>query len=130
MDGTESLEIVWGGVDGDTFYRIVCKSLLTKLMPFDGINPNSVIILDNCSIHHIREVKQTLTDCGVILHYLSPYSPTYNLIELAFSKVKYMLKRLEKEMEAMNDINTLVMTAFASITASECDAWISSCGLF
>ena len=70
----------------------VCKSLLSKLMPFEGSNPNSV---DNCSIHHVQEVKQALTDCEVVVHYLPPYSPDYNPIELAFSKV---LKRLEKEM--------------------------------
>ena len=27
------------------------------LMPFDGINPYSVVVLDNCTIHHTAEVK-------------------------------------------------------------------------
>ena len=30
-----------------SFYSFVCKSLLSKLMPFEGSNPNSVVILDN-----------------------------------------------------------------------------------
>ena len=41
-----------------------------------------------------------------------------------------MLKRLEKEMETINDIDLLLMTVFASITPSDCKAWIGSCGLY
>lgn len=130
VDGIVALEIVRGGVDGDAFYNFVCRSLLSILMPFNGVNPNSVIILDNCAIHHVDEVQQVFTDCGVIAHYLPPYSPDFNPIELAFSKVKYMLKRLEKEMEAIDDIDTLLVAAFASITTSDCRMWINSCGLF
>ena len=78
VEGIVAVEIVRGGFDGDAFYSFVCKSLLSKLMPFEGSNPNSVVILDNCSIHHVQEVKQALTDCEVIVHYLPPYSPDYN----------------------------------------------------
>ena len=62
---------------------------LIKLMPFNGENPNCVLILDNCSVHHVDEVHQAFRDSGVLYHYLPPYSPDYNPIELAFSKVKY-----------------------------------------
>ena len=40
--------------------------LLTKHMPFKGANQNSVVIQDNCSVHHINGVYQALSDCGVI----------------------------------------------------------------
>lgn len=86
MDGIVALEIVRGGVDGDAFYRFVCKYLLSKLMPFDGFNPNSVIILDNCSIHHVNEVKQVLTDCGVIVHYLPRTHLTTTLLSWPFKR--------------------------------------------
>jgi hypothetical protein len=85
MEGIVAIKIASGSVDGDTFYNFVCTSLLTKLMPFDGTNHNSMLVLDNCSVHH---VDQALSDCGVITHYLPPYSPDYNPIELAFSKNK------------------------------------------
>ena len=48
--------------------------------PFPG--QNSIIIMDNCSIHHIQEVKDLL---GVLLMYLPPYSPDFNPIEELFS---------------------------------------------
>ena len=56
VQGIEAIKIARGSVDGDAFYSFVCTSLLTKVMPFNGTNPNSVLILDNCSVHHIDEV--------------------------------------------------------------------------
>jgi hypothetical protein len=32
------------------------------------------LILDKCSVHHVDEVDQALSDCGVVTHYLPPYS--------------------------------------------------------
>ena len=69
MEGIVAIKIASSSVDGDAFYDFVCTSLLTKLMPFDGANHNRVVILDNCSVHHVNEVDQALSDCGVITHY-------------------------------------------------------------
>ena len=55
---------------------------------------NSVLIADNCSIHHVEEISAVLEDAQVIAHYLPPYSPDYNPIEV-FAKVKLMLKAME-----------------------------------
>ncbi len=91
--GLVAIKIVRGSVDGDTLYNFVCTSLRTKLIPFNGTNQNSVHILVSCSMDHVDEVDQPLSDCGVITHYLPPYSPDYNPIELAFSKVKTSLNQ-------------------------------------
>ena len=47
-----------------------------------------VIILDNCSTHIDDEVREIVQTAGHILHYLPPYSPDYNPIELTFSVLK------------------------------------------
>ena len=99
-------------------------------MPFDGENRNSVLIFDNCSVHHVNEVDPALSDCGVITHYLPPYSPDFNPIELAFSKVKYVMKSMEAEMQAINDLETIVLSAFATITPTDCQQWIHSIGIY
>ena len=44
-------------------------------MPFDGENPNSIAILDNCSIHHVVEVEAAFKEAGILVYYLPPYSP-------------------------------------------------------
>jgi len=41
-------------------------------MPFDGTNKNSVVIMDNCSIHHVKEAGDAIEETGAILHILSP----------------------------------------------------------
>ena len=131
MQGIVAIKVTRGSVDGDTFYNFVCTSLITKLMPFNnGMNPNSVVVLDNCSVHHVDEVSQALDDCGVIIHFLPPYSPDYNPIELAFSKAKYLIKSMEREMQVINDLETIVLAAFASITSTDCQAWINSIGIY
>lgn len=103
MNGIIGLKIVRGGVNSDHFYHFVCTSLLPHLLPFNGTNKNSIVIMDNCSIHHAHEVEQVISDAGSVSHYLPPHSPDFNPIELAFSKVKYMMRSLETEMEAIND---------------------------
>ena len=56
--GLIALKIVRGGVDGDAFYDFLCTELLSKLMPFNGSNQNSVLLLDNCSIHHVPQLQR------------------------------------------------------------------------
>ena len=57
----------------------------------------SVVVLDNCSIHHISKVQQELEGISVLVHYLPPYSPDYNPIAKAFSKVKKTLRNESDE---------------------------------
>ena len=62
--------------------------LLPHLMPFDGRNPHSVVVMDNCSIHHVQEVVTSILDVGALVHFLASYSPDFNPIEELFAKVK------------------------------------------
>ncbi len=52
--------VVHGTTDGDSFLEFVDNYLLPCLMPFNGINPNSIVILDNCAIHHIEPIKNLI----------------------------------------------------------------------
>ena len=90
----------------------VSTECLPKPMPFNASNCNSVLLFDNCSVHHVPELHQVFSDAHVLTHYLPPYSPD----ELAFSKVKYSLKAMEAEMQALQDIDLLLLAAFAQTT--------------
>ena len=105
--------------DGDIFYEFVQAHLIPQLMPFNGINPHSVVVMDNCSIHHCAEVVTTLRDVGVLVHFLPPYSLDFNLIEQVFSKVKMNLRSAEAGM----DTETAVLASFATISADDCRGW-------
>ena len=54
------------------------------LMPFNGLNPKSIVIMDNGSIHHIDEVIAKITAVGVLVWFLSPYSTDLNPVEEVF----------------------------------------------
>ena len=97
------------------------------MLPFDGCNPRSIAVMDNCSIHHVEEVADLFNSAGILLLYLPPYSPDFNPIELAFSYVKHYLKDHEDIMHIVPPTQ-LVHAAFSSITASMCNSWIVHCG--
>ena len=98
MNGLLDVSITKGTTDGDTFYEFVQARLLPQLLPFDGQNPHSVVVMDNCAVHHVQEIVAMIEQVGAIVHFLPPYSPDLNPIEEAFSKVKSELKHVEKTM--------------------------------
>ena len=123
VEGIMTLKVVRNTVGGDEFLDFVQSDLLPTLMPFDGINPNSVVILDNCSVHHVSGVVSMITQVGALVHFLPPYSPDLNPIEECFSKVKSQLKSMETTAE--DDLETHVLAAFSCITPDDCQGWIS-----
>ena len=127
VNGLLDVKTVRGTCDGDTFYDFVHTHLMPHLMPFNGINPHSVVVLDNCSIHHVVEVKRMLEEIGVLVHYLPPYSPDFNPIEEAFSKVKYQLRA---ENDDTNDIETILLKCFTTITIEDCCGWVKHPGIY
>ena len=64
-------------MDGETFCEFIERCLQPQLLPYDGTNPRSVVILDNASIHLIQETR-------AIPVFLPPYSPDF--MEECFSK--------------------------------------------
>ena len=117
-------------VTGDTFLRFVQRNLLPLLMPFDGNNSHSIVIMDNASVHHVDGVVSMITEVGALVHFLPPYSPDFAPIEECFSKVKATMRGMEVEMQAIGDIETIALSAFACITAEDCQAWIESVRIY
>jgi len=115
-------------VDGDTFYLFIQRTLLPNLLPFNGHNRNSVVVMDNCSIHHIQPVKELAKQLGIVLLYLPPYSPDYNPLEEAFSYVKNYLRRHDELLQAIPDPTCVIKAAFDSITANHLRSWVSHAG--
>lgn len=130
-EGIQCLKVVRGTVDGDTFTDFVQRDLLPILMPFDGKKPNSVVILDNCSVHHVSGIVSMITQVGALIHFLPPYSPDLTPIEECFSKVKCLLKSMDPIANTHNqqllcfDLESLALAAFSCITPDDCKSWIA-----
>jgi transposase len=109
--GVVAVDMTTGSVNGEVFFE----------------NARS-IVLDNCSIHHVQHVIDLFAAAGILVLFLSPYSPDYMPIEEIFSYVKYYLKKHVDLWELLNDPKPLIQAAFASINCQLCNSWISDCG--
>jgi len=128
VNGMLDVRVVPGVTNGETFYSFIEECLLPQLMPFDGSNPHSVVVMDNCSIHHISGIVQMIQEVGALVHFLPPYSPDLMPIEMAFSKVKTSLKM--DRIEEMADMEIALLESFATITPEDCQGWIAESGLY
>ena len=68
--GIISTEIANTTVSGDTFSDFVRGSLIPNMLPFDGVNEMSVVVMDKCSIHHIEPVTSFLNEAGIYFYSL------------------------------------------------------------
>ena len=79
-----------GPINGDWFEAYVTQVLVPELRPGD------VVIMDNLSSHKRVSVRERIEAAGATLRFLPPYSPDFNPIEKAFSKLKAMLRKAEE----------------------------------
>lgn len=127
LSGILDCYAVRGAINADKFEQFIQQSLAPVLQPFDGVNPNSIVVLDNASIHHVDQVVHALQQTGALVQFLPPYSPDLNPIEEAFSKLKSVMKANEEAVDDM-DAETMVLTAINTITEQDCAQWIEHAG--
>ena len=123
--GVVASEIISSSVNGDAFFDFLRGNLLPMMQPFDGRSSHSILVMDNCSIHHISEVKELLKQAGVLLLFLPPYSPDFNPVEEAFSYLKSDLRKHDQLLQILNDPCDIIQAAIDSITP---DGWINHSG--
>src|SRR3954464_10719299 len=78
------------------------------------------------SSHKVAGVLEAIEQAGATVLYLPPYSPDLNPIELAFSKLKRLLRdAAERTMEALWQTTGRLLQRFG---AAECANYIRHCG--
>lgn len=77
-----------GAMTGIAFQAYAEQSLAPTLKPGD------IVIMDNLSAHKCAGIREAIEKVGAKLLFLPPYSPDFNPIEMAFSKVKALLKKV------------------------------------
>lgn len=73
-----------GAMNGNVFLAYVEQVLLPTLQAGD------VVVMDNLPAHKTSGVRDAIERAGAKLMFLPPYSPDFNPIENAFSKLKAM----------------------------------------
>jgi len=76
-----------GPINGLAFQAYVDQVLVPELKPGD------IVVMDNLGSHKGSGVRAAIEAAGASLLYLPPYSPDFNPIENAFSKLKALLRK-------------------------------------
>lgn len=85
------LRRVYSGLTNSDLFEDFIAQLLHYCSRYP--EPKSVIVMDNASWHHLEKILQMCRDAGVILEFLSPYSPDFNPIEEHFRMLKKFIKK-------------------------------------
>ena len=85
LDGVLHLDILTQSWTADEFCPFI-EVLLGQMNPYP--QNNSVLVLDNASVHHFDGLCELVEGQGMRLRYLPPYSPNFNPIEQGFSAMK------------------------------------------
>jgi transposase len=112
--------VLSGPVNGSVFYGYIEQGVLPTLQPGD------ILFLDNLSAHKVAGLEELVRSCGAHLIYLPPYSPDFNPIELAWSKVKSILRRIKAR--TFSDLIDALKVALEAITTQDIHAWFAHCG--
>jgi transposase len=73
-----------------------------------------IVVMDNLPAHKIAAVRALIETAGAILLYLPPYSPDLNPIEMAFAKLKALLRKAaEQTVEGLWDKIGEILGAFS-----------------
>jgi len=96
-------------MNGEAFLVYVKQVLCPELRPGD------LVVCDNLSSHHAAGVREAIEEVGATLLYLPPYSPDLNPIEMAFSKLKALLRKYgARDFDALAFAVSDVLKSFSS----------------
>jgi transposase len=85
-----------------------------------------LVVLDNLTAHQGERVKELVEERGCELLYLPPYSPDLNPIEVAFSKIKGILRKVEaRTREALIEA---LGAAISVVTVRDARGFFEHCG--
>jgi transposase len=111
-------------VEGATTREVFEAYLEHVLAP--TLSPGRVVVMDNLPAHKGGRVREIVEGRGAELLYLPPYSPDFNPIEQAFSKVKGLLRRVEaRTREALIEA---MGRALSTLTARDARGFFGHCG--
>ena len=120
LDGMTAPWVINGAMDGEMFLLWV----QTQLVP--ALRPGDTVILDNLPAHIPAAIREAIEAIGAVLAFLPPYSPDFNPIELAFSKLKTWLRSCAaRTKEALDQA---IAAGIDSITQADCRSFFAAAG--
>jgi transposase len=120
MDGTTVPCVFEGALNGELFREYVRKFLAPTLRPGD------IVVMDNLSSHKVSGVVEAIEAAQAKVMFLPPYSPDLNPIEMMWSKVKAILRKLKTRTKEL--LIDAIAFALDCVCASDAAGWFSHDG--
>ena len=120
LSGMTAPMVLDGPMTGAWFLAYVQQVLAPTL------RKNDVVILDNLPAHKITAVREAVEATGAQLLFLPPYSPAFNPIENAFSKLKALLRKAAAR--TIDELWAAVARAIDTFTPTECNNYFAAAG--
>ncbi len=112
--------VIEGAIDGSVFQ----PWLRDWLLP--AVPEGTTIVCDNLSVHRNPDVPKLVAAAGCQLRFLPAYSPDFNPIELAFSKLKTHLRAVGGR--TPDTLLAAIGDGFGTVTAADARSWFRHCG--
>lgn len=120
LDGILAPMTLDGAMNGAAFLAYVEQVLAPTLRPGD------IVILDNLPAHKPIAIREAIKATGASILFLPPYSPDFNPIEMAFSKIKALLKKAAaRSVQALWDA---IRDAIDAVTPKDAHSFFTACG--
>jgi transposase len=120
MTGMVAPMVFYGPINGDWFEAYVRQVLAPELRPGD------IVVMDNLSTHKRFAAGELIENAGVSLRFLPPYSPDFNPIKKALTRLKAILRKVaERTLSGLWDLIDKLVDLFQP---RECASYFSSCG--
>ena len=90
------------------------------------LKPGNIVVMDNLPAHKPVAVREAIAAAGAELRFLPPYSPDFNPIEMAFSKLKAFLKKAAAR--TVEDQWDAIAHGIDTFTPAECQNYFAAAG--
>ena len=123
LDGLCAAMTVAAATGTAVFLAFVEQVLIPALL---RERPDAVVVMDNLAAHKAACVRAALDKAGISYRYLPAYSPDMNPIELAWSKLKALLRSVgARSREALEQA---IPGALAAVTSRDAHGWFRHAG--
>jgi transposase len=122
LDGVRAMMAYEGGTTKIAFLHFVQTALAPSLKPAD------VVVMDNLRAHYAAGVQEAIEARGATVLYLPPYSPELNPIELTWSKLKSILRKVEAR--TLRTLAGALPDCVRRISTTDLHGWFRHAGYF
>lgn len=120
LQGIRAAMVLDGPINALSFSGF-CRWLLAP-----ALSPGEIVIMDNLSSHKSAVATAVIESAGARVVFLPPYSPDLNPIEMAFSKLKQLIRGIKPR--TLDETVEATRSALLQLTHSDIDSFFSHCG--